>query len=250
MKIAIPELNEKIAPCFETAKQFEIFVIKNGKVTSKKTIKFHAAEDSMRIRLLKLHEIQTLICNGIENFFRDQLLAFGITVIPNINEPIKKTLDLYLSGKLSADNNIIENEQYEVVSHDNLVAWAKELFKSNGYEVSTSPAGQDCFLIDLVASIKCPVCNKLIEAAVCCGAQTYRTDQEIREFHHIAGSHYDALVYVYLSNPQLEKSCSEYGINFLSPGISEHSNDEKFISKIPILQRPIAGHEKAFIYAK
>jgi predicted Fe-Mo cluster-binding NifX family protein len=92
MKIAIPELDDKIAPCFEAAKQFEIFSIKKGKIISSKIIDCHATDDIMRIRLLRLHEIQTLICNGIKNFFRDQLLAYGINVIPNINEPINKTL--------------------------------------------------------------------------------------------------------------------------------------------------------------
>ncbi len=37
-----------------------------------------------------------------------------------------------------------------------LVKWAKELFESNGYSVSTCP-GEDSFLIDLIASINCPV---------------------------------------------------------------------------------------------
>ena len=219
MKLAIPELDGKIAPCFEAAKQFEIFTIKKRKVISSKTIDCHATDDIMRIRLLSLHEIQTLICNGIKNFFRDQLLANGITVIPNINEPIKKALDLFLSGKLISDKNILKSDS-GIVSHENLVAWATELFESNGYEVSTCP-GEDSFLIDLIARINCPMCKKNIEVAICCGAQTYRADQEIREFHHYARTRYNAFAYVYLKNSQLEKSCTEYGINFLSPGDTE-----------------------------
>jgi len=247
MKIAIPELDDKIAPCFEAAKQFEIFTIKKGKIISSKIIDCHATDDIMRIRLLSLHEIQTLICNGIKNFFRDQLLAYGINVIPNINEPIKQTLDLFVSGQLVSDNRILKSEN-NIVSHESLVKWAKELFKSNGYEVSTCP-GEDIYLIDLIARLKCPLCKKNIEVAICCGAQTYRADQEIREFYHYARTRYHAFVYVYLTNHQLEKSCSEYGINFLSPEINQLSTKEKLKSQIPILKIPIEGHEKAFIQA-
>jgi predicted Fe-Mo cluster-binding NifX family protein len=249
MKIAIPELDDKIAPCFEAAKQFEIFTIKKGKIISSKTIDCHATDDIMRIRLLRLHEIQTLICNGIKNFFRDQLLAYGINVIPNINESIKKSLSLFLSGQLLPHNNMKVKSGNDVISHDDLVKWAKELFESNGYEVSTCP-GEESFLIDLIAGLKCPLCKKNIEVAICCGAQTYRADQEIREFHHYARTRYNAFAYVYLTNTQLEKSCIEYGINFLSPGVTELDTKEKLKSRIPILKIPIEGHEKAFSYAK
>ena len=248
MKIAIPELDGKIAPCFEAAKQFEIFIVKRGKIISSKTIDCHSTDDIMRISLLRLHEIQTLICNGIKNFFRDQLLAYEINVIPNINEPIKKTIDLFLSGQLSSDKKNLKSEN-NIVSHDSLVKWAKELFESNGYEVSTC-SGVDTFLIDLIACLKCPLCKKNIEVAICCGAQTYRADQEIREFHHHARTRYNAFAYVYLKNSQLEKSCTEYGINFLSPGDAEIDRSEKLKSKIPILKIPIEGHEKAFIHSR
>jgi hypothetical protein len=130
-----------------------------------------------------------------------------------------------------------------------LVKWAKELFESHGYEVLPCH-GEDTYLIDLIARLKCPLCKKNIEVAICCGAQTYRADQEIREFHHHARTHYNAFVYVYLTNPQLEKSCSEYGINFLSPEINQLGTKEKLKSKIPILKIPIEGHEKAFIQTR
>jgi len=248
MKIAIPELDDNIAPCFEAAKQFEIFTIKKEKILSKKTIDCHATDDIMRIRLLRLHEIQTLICNGIKNFFRDQLLAYGINVIPNINEPIKKTLDLFLSGQLISDKKYLKLDN-NIVSHESLVKWAKELFESNGYQVSPC-SGEDTYLIDLIARLKCPLCKKNIEVAICCGAQTYRADQEIREFHHHARTRYNAFVYVYLTNPQLERSCTEYGINFLSPEINQVVTKKKLRPKIPILKIPIEGHEKAFIHTR
>ncbi len=246
MNVAIPILNDRIAPCFEVARQFEIVIIKKGKVISSKNIKCLASEGFIRIRLLRLHEINTLICNGIKSFYQNQLTAMGINVIPNVNDSIEDTLNNFLSGSIkSSSNTKYEADTNDLVSHDDLVSWAKELFESNGYSVSLSP-GDESFLIDLVAKIRCPVCSKQIDVAICCGAQTYRADQEIREFHHNTKTQYNARVYVYLTNPHLEKSCNEYGIDFLSPEIDYKELKEGSKSLIPILNRPVEGHEKAF----
>ncbi|RKY95278.1 MAG: hypothetical protein DRQ13_07355 [Ignavibacteriae bacterium] len=246
MNVAIPILNDQIAPCFEVAKQFEIVVIKKGKVISSIKIKCLASEGFIRVRLLRLHEINTLICNGIKSFYQNQLTAMGINVITNVTDSIEDTLNNFLDGSIkSSGNTKYEADTNDLVSHDDLVSWAKELFESNGYSVSLSP-GDESFLIDLVAKIKCPVCSKQIDVAICCGAQTYRADQEIREFHYNTKTQYNARVYVYLTNPQLEKSCNEYGIDFLSPELDYKEFKERSKSLIPILNRPVEGHEKAF----
>jgi len=246
MNVALPILNNQIAPCFEVAKQFEIAVIKNSKVISKKKIQCLASDGFVRIRTLQLHNVHTLICNGIKSFYMNQLIAMGINVIPNVNDSIEDTLNNYLSGRIKTYSNTkYDTEAYDIVSHEDLVSWAKDFFESNGYSVSSSP-GDESFLIDLVAAIKCPVCKKQIKVAICCGAQTYRADQEIREFHHNTKTQYKARVYVYLQNPQLEISCNEYGINFLSPEVGYKEFQDGNKSLIPILSRPVEGHEKAF----
>ena len=246
MNVAIPILNNQIAPCFEVAKQFKIFTIKNAKIISSKNIKCLASEGFLRVRLLRFHKINTLICNGIKSFYQNQVMGMGIMVIPNVNDSIEDTLNKFLVGSIkSSSNTKYKPEINNNVSHDVLVRWAKELFESNGYSVSLSPVDES-FLIDLVAKIKCPVCSKQIDVAICCGAQTYRADQEIREFHYNTKTQYNARVYVYLTNPQLEKSCNEYGIDFLSPEIDYKEFKERSKSLIPILNRPVEGHEKAF----
>lgn len=246
MNVAIPILNNQIAPCFDVAKQFKIVVIKNGQVISSKSINCFASEGFIRVRLLRLHEVHTLICNGIKSFYQNQLEAMGIIVIPNVNDSIADALNKFLDGKIKSPPNIkYESGVYDIVSHEELVSWAKELFESKGYSVSLS-ADDEFYLIDLVAKINCPVCGKEIDVAICCGAQTYRADQEIREFHHNTKAHYSARVYVYLPNPRLEKSCNDYGIDFLEKEIMETESKERSKSLLPILRRPVEGHEKAF----
>lgn len=246
MNVAIPVLKNQIAPCFEAAKQFEIFSIKNKKIVSSKIINCFASEGFMRIRLLRLYEIHTLICNGIKNFYKDQLNAMGISVLPNVNQPVEAALNLFLLGDLKNYETMqISSENKSIVSHDDLVNWAEELFKNSGYTVSSYP-DNDSYLIDLIANIKCPLCSRQIKVAICCGAQIYKAEQEIKEFHHNTKTQYNARVYVYLMNPQLEKSCNDYGIEFLSPENSIKNLNERCESIIPILKRPIEGHEKAY----
>ena len=74
MNVAIPKLNNNVAPCFEVAKAFEIIEIKNNNVVSSKTVDCPAGEGFKRVRLLHLHDIETLICNGIKEFYRNQLV--------------------------------------------------------------------------------------------------------------------------------------------------------------------------------
>ena len=246
MNLAIPILRNQIAPCFEAAKQFELVVIKNKRIISKRTVNCLSGEGFLRVRLLRLYEINSLICNGIKNFYRDQLLALGISVIPNINQSIDDALNNFLTGELKSIDNIqTDIHSSELVSHEDLVKWAKDLFTGKGYSVS-SYSDDESFLIDLVARINCPVCNRQIKVAVCCGAQIYSAEQEIKEFHHTTKTQFDARVYVYLKNPVLEKSCVDYGIDYLSPEKADVKLEIQNKSIIPILSRPIEGHEKAF----
>jgi len=246
MKVAIPELNNMIAPCFEAAKQFYIAIINNSKLTHSEIVKCYSGEGFMNIRILRLHNVHTLICNGIKSFYKDQLRAMGIHVIPNVNDSIQNSIDRFIKDELPSITGLNNNRCCSnAVLHEELVGWAKELFESNGYSVASSPV-HESFLIDLVAIIKCPVCSKQIDVAICCGAQIYRTDQEIREFHHNTKTQYKSRVYVNLKNPQLEKSCNDYGIEFLSPENPITESGERTNSLIPILHRPVEGHEKAF----
>lgn len=245
MNVAIPRLNDSIATCFEVANQFDIVIIKNKKVVSSKTIECHGNEGFQRVRLLRLYEIHTLICSGIKRFYRDQLLSFGIMVIPNINDTIKNAINRLISGEINSyDYTQNQTQCNRIVLHDELIKWTERLFKECGYSVLSRP-DYDSSLVDLVAEIKCPLCKKNINVAICCGAQIYRVDQEIMEFHYSTKTRYKARVYVYPTDPKIAQSCDEYGITFISPEMN-HLKNKINKSIIPILQKPIEGHEKAF----
>ncbi|MGD8307271.1 MAG: NifB/NifX family molybdenum-iron cluster-binding protein, partial [Ignavibacteria bacterium] len=174
MKIAIPTLNQMIAPCFEAAKSFHIAIINKGKVELTESVTSSSREEFMNVRILRLHEVHTLICNGIKRFYLDQLTSMGINVIPNVNDSIQNAVERFNKGELTTyHDNVFENCTNVVISHEELVYWARNLFENAGYKVTVFFEEED-FMIDLVAEINCPVCKKNIEVAVCCGAQTYR----------------------------------------------------------------------------
>ncbi len=245
MKVAIPKFNDMVAPCFEAAASFCIAEIDADGNISQKVVTCSGVEGYKRIRLIKLHDIEALICNGIKEFYEDLLSVSGVTIFPGVSGSIDEALKRLIKGDLKPfeykPNNLTEIEE---VSHSDLLRRAKEAFESNGYQVSEGP-GQDSFLIDLVAEIACPVCGKKIRVAICCGAHTYRYDHEIGEFHHLAKSGYNARVYIHSSNPDLAQYCEEYGIELLDPKMGTGKKDKT--RKIPLLRRPVKGHEKAFV---
>jgi predicted Fe-Mo cluster-binding NifX family protein len=250
MNIAIPVLKNNVAPCFEAAKEFKIFEIENGKVISSKTVECSAGEGFKRVRLLHLHDIETLICSGIKEFYRNQLTALGLSVIPNINETIENVISRFIADELPVyknDSSAIQ-DQYDV-SHDDLIGWAKELFESNGYKVTENPS-KETLLLDLIAEIQCPYCNKVIKVAICCGGHTYRPDQEIKEFHHSVKSPYNVRAFIYGDVPQIAKNCDEYGIEFISPESISLIKDSKPEFGVPILTGPVEGHDKINIQEK
>jgi hypothetical protein len=198
------------------------------------------------VRLLQKYDINVLICNGIKNFYRELLESAGLTVIDNISVDVDKALRMYIDGKIKPrdrENNI--DEITCEIPHEDLVCWEKELFESHGYEVKKMDE-ESMFPVDLVAAINCPICRKSIKVAVCCGAHTYRADQEIREFHHRAASRFEARVYVYPGNPGVKKRCREYDIQLIDPDSETANLDRKTAGRIPLLEYALPGHKKAF----
>ena len=242
--VAIPRYNEEVAPCFEAARTFVIIRLDDGRTVSQEVVQNTGCKGFGNLQLLRERGVNTLICNGIKVFYRDALVASNITVISDISDGIEAALERYVSGELSARENLADTECTTPIPLQDLVCWTKELFSVHGYRVSEREE-PDQFPIDLVAEIDCPVCNRPVRIAICCGAHTYRCRQEISELNRVAKSSYDARVYVRPTTPQVETCCREYGIELIDPNAKFASADHPTPSRLPILQQPVEGHEKA-----
>ena len=73
-----------------------------------------------------------------------------------------------------------------------------------------------------------------------------RCDQEIAQLHQVAGTDYNACVYIHPANEHVQAFCADYGIELLDPNAQFAHTGRLTRHRIPILQNPIPGHERAF----
>ena len=243
-KILIPDLNGSIAPCFEAATKFLLIDTKGGKTVSQRKISCSGEGGFRRIRLIRLHDVNTLICSGLGSFYRDLLSNMHVELISNVSMKLDEAVAGYLGGLIKPDQNLPDpGQRLHHTSLKELVDWTKAFFESRGFMVNQGP-GQDSFLIDLVAERSCPICGKSIKIAVCCGAHTYRVDREIREFHFCAKNDYNARVYVCPENESAAERCLEYNIEYIKFDPEMRHEMKSPDPAAPILHFPIAGHER------
>jgi len=245
VKIAIPQLGDQVAPRFDAARSMVVVAVDQGRIVWSKAVECDGPEGYRRIRLLRIHQVTVLICGGINTSYRDMLVASGVAVIPKYSGAVQEAIDDYLSGRISAEGYVAdETARHRAVPHEELVEQARRLFRSSGYQVRPGP-GPDAFLIDLVAEIECPVCHRSVKVAVCCGAHTYRADQEISEFHHATRSGYHARAYVCPRQGSVWECCREYGIEPFDPSVEPPAGHRRAADRIPLLRGPVLGHERA-----
>ncbi len=244
-KVAIPQFGDSVAPRFEAANNFAIVTIEESEIVSSVTVASTESEGYRRLRMLQIHGVGVLICNGIKASYLDMLTASGITVYPEVSMTVAEALSRLIEGKLVAEvKQLDESAEVSTLPHDELVDSARTLFVNNGYEVAAGP-GQDAFLIDLVAQISCPVCKRPVRVAICCGAHTYRPAQEITEFLRATSTGYNARVYVCPSQPAVVACCHEFGIQLIDPDPRAQVETDDPDSIIPLLKGRITDHGQA-----
>ena len=244
--VAMPKFKDSIAPRFETAGSFVVTRLRDSREPSSKEVSSSGCEGFGRVRLLQDNSVTTLICSGIKAFYRELLVSSGIKVIDSVDMPLDEALQRFERGELvPVQREETITDMSSEIPHEDLMCWTRELFESHGYRIVSSEL-ELMFPIDMVAETRCPVCRRVIRVAVCCGAHTYRSDQEIREFHHVTRSSYQARVYVYPAGATVRKCCREYGIQVVDPDADALNRDHVEPGRIPLLDRPIPGHERAF----
>jgi len=244
VKIAIPRFGEEIAPGFEVAAHISIYEARQAQAVPLDLLIFDAPGGLDRVRALLAAGINVLICSGIANQHKSMLQASGITLIDHITGTIADVLNSFYSGELcGSQTEPIFRSGLPSTPLDELMAWTIQLFQENGYEVL--PARDKAYFpVDLVARRECPGCGKIANIAICCGMHTYRVDQEIREFHHVASGSFDARVYIHDASPEVEKTCKDFGIQLIAPasGEPELASDQA-LPAFPLLDGPPAAHK-------
>ena len=238
-------MGNMVAPRFEAASSFLIVTAEGDRIVSSETVVCPGPEGFRRIRMLRIHQVSVMICNGIKGSYKDMLASSGVSVVDGVSSEVDDALRRFLSGLLAPVESPVEDLPAPcTVSHERLVRSARNLFQKHGFVVTPGP-GQDSFLVDLVAEMTCPRCRKPVRVAICCGAHTYRADQEIIEFHRATQSGYHARVYVCPAQPSLTKCCREYGIELVDPDQTAAEKTCQETNRIPLLKGTVLEHEKA-----
>jgi hypothetical protein len=100
------------------------------------------------------------------------------------------------------------------------------------------------FAVDLVGSIRCPVCHRPIRAAVCCGAHIYRCDREIREFHDATVNDFHVRLYIHPATSRLTECCRSFGIQLIDPHSYPVDVPESNARRLSPIAVAVAGHDR------
>lgn len=100
MKVAIPRLEESVAPCFEYSATITIFVIENRKVVNQTDFTLRSRDVLDRVRLLRDQGVDTLICGGVQDRFEDLVVASGCRCISWVSGNVDDLVEMFIQGQL------------------------------------------------------------------------------------------------------------------------------------------------------
>ena len=242
LHIAIPCFGEEVAPRFETARRIRVWTIDGNRLNNHSEFCVEGMRGPIdRVRLLILHGANVLICNGIDDTYRKMIKERGCKVVQGIAGSVIDALFGFLAEKIVHDGlaqPLVPGPKQPDIS--DLVEWTEALLRSLGWQVERE-TGAVGFPVDMIATCLCPVCEKPIRIAVCCGAHIYRVDEEISEFHRVTSNRFNARLYFHQRLPGVERACQGYGIQLIDPVVFadlEAGNP----NPLSVLESPISGH--------
>jgi len=102
VKIAIPRYEESVAPCFEYSATMAIFTVEGTEVVDQIDVPIRSRVAFDRIRLLRDHGVDTVICGGVQEVYEDMLCAHGFCVVSWVAGNVEDLLRDFLRGRLRA----------------------------------------------------------------------------------------------------------------------------------------------------
>lgn len=100
MLLAIPILNGRVSPVFDTACRLLVIEVDQGTERARRTEEFAEAFPARRVRRLSDLGIDVLVCGGISRPLAMMLQTAGIRTVPWIAGPVEDIVQAYLVGRL------------------------------------------------------------------------------------------------------------------------------------------------------
>lgn len=107
-KILVPVFNNRISSRLDCAESFQIIIVNKVKVQQSDLVKVYTKNQLEKLRQLISIQPDTIICNGVTDFFKDELIKNKIELIPWVYGQINEVIDNYMNGTLAI------HEQQEV----------------------------------------------------------------------------------------------------------------------------------------
>jgi predicted Fe-Mo cluster-binding NifX family protein len=101
VRVGVPRMGERVAPCLEYCAVMAIFTIENGVIVDQHDFPMRSRDPFDRVRLLRDQRVDTIICGGVQGIYEDALRASGIRVISWVSGPVDDLLGLFLRGALA-----------------------------------------------------------------------------------------------------------------------------------------------------
>lgn len=101
MRVAVPRMGERVAPCLEYCRELTVFTVEGRTVRERRDFTLQSTDPFDRVRLLRDQRVQVILCDGIQAAYETALRASGIRVIAWVSGTVDDLLALFLGGRLN-----------------------------------------------------------------------------------------------------------------------------------------------------
>ena len=91
---------DRIAPVFDTAREFHIVEIRSGKIVRES--RGNLADNQPFKTALRMVELQVdvLVCGAISGHIQDLIVAYGIRIVPFVSGELQQVIEAWIEGRL------------------------------------------------------------------------------------------------------------------------------------------------------
>jgi uncharacterized metal-binding protein/predicted Fe-Mo cluster-binding NifX family protein len=108
-----------VAPRYAAAEELRLVTLQRGAVTAQNEIPARGANWVDLLRLLNVHQVDVLVCGGIDAASRDSIRSAGVTVIDNVACSVDEVLAAMVAGTLRPGYGFISDWAQPPQEEDN-----------------------------------------------------------------------------------------------------------------------------------
>ena len=109
MRYAIQLRGQRVAPRYAAAQTLRLVTLNRGSVTGQKEVPAAGTNWVDQLRLLTAHQVDVLVCGGIDAASRDSIRSAGVTVIDNVACSVDEVLAALAAGTLCRGYGFIDD---------------------------------------------------------------------------------------------------------------------------------------------